>query len=86
MGAAQGSQGAGQVSDFLLRAGFTVEAVRNALNTIATSANANQDEVRYVTNELALLNSGRIPGASNTGTWVLLAAVGFMLWASMRND
>ncbi len=81
---AAGAGTAGEISDFLLRSGMTVEAVRNMFNTIAVNAAASPEQVDYVADELRYLNTGR--GYSRQTNWApILLGVG-LLYLLVRNN
>lgn len=78
---AAGAGATGEISEFLLRSGMTVEAVRNALNTIAVNVGASPEQVDYVADELRYLNTGRGYRGTN---WAPLLIVGGILFLALR--
>lgn len=81
---AQGAGATGEISDFLLRAGMTVEAVRNMLNTIAVNAAGTPEQVDYVSDELRYLNTGR--GNSRQTNWAPILIGAGLLYLVLRNN
>lgn len=86
--ASSGAGGLGQASQFLLRAGYTVEAVRNAFNNIAAVGGASTPELELATQELRYLNNNPAAGLqtrSNTGAIVGVGVVVLLLWLASRS-
>lgn len=80
-----GVQNLGELSNFLVRSGYTIEVVRNALNNIR-GVNAPAPVVDYARQELAYLNNH--PGAqqqNNTGL-LIAAGVGLLLLVMLTRD
>lgn len=84
--AAQGSNQIGAASEFLLRAGYTVEAIRNAFNNIAAVAAAPTPEVELAANELRYLNNTARLRDSSSGIWIALGIGALFILATRRND
>lgn len=84
---AQGGQGQmGELSDFLVRTGYTIEVVRNALQNIA-AVGAPAPVIDYAAQELRYLNSH--PGAQQPNNGLLLALGGaalLLILLSRRGD
>lgn len=82
--AANGSSSIGDLSEFLLRAGYTVEAIRNGLNNISAVVGAPTPVVQYATDELRYLNNNMATRQNATGLW-LLAGLAAVLLISARD-
>lgn len=86
--AASGSNAIGQLSDFMLRSSYTVEAIRNALNNVAAVSDADPQIVNYATNEMRYLNENYGSGQRfdpSTGIWIAIGA-GVLLLLATRNS
>lgn len=79
---AQGGSGQmGELSDFLVRTGYTIEVVRNALQNIA-AVGAPAPVVDYAAQELRYLNNtGTLPN-QNTSLFIVLGLGALLLLAS----
>lgn len=78
--ASSGSASLGEISRGLLALGLTVEAARNALNTVAAGVQGNPQQMAALNAELNYLNTyGARPNQNN---WVLPAmiAAAILLW------
>lgn len=82
MFAGQGAGGLGQISDFLLRTGLTIEAVRNGLQNVATMVNAPAPVVEQATQELRYLNNNGVPRDNSSGLLLAGAVVLLLVMAS----
>jgi len=79
----EGSQGTGEVADWLIHAGLSAAAIAQILNGVATSAAATPAHVAYVQNELAYLNqSGYVQPTNNAGLWIALGLAGLVFVAT----
>lgn len=80
-----GSNQLGDLSNFLVRSGYTLEVVRNALQNL-TAVNAPAPVVNYAQQELRYLNN--TPGAAqnNTGLFIALGLGALLLFAIARNN
>lgn len=85
---ASGSNTTGDISTGLLNLGMTVEAIRNALNTVATNIGQDPNQVAAVQNELRWVNSGGLVAAQNSGkkTLLIVGAAALALYLFTRKD
>lgn len=73
----RGAEPAGQIADFLISLGVTVDGVRQVLNTVATSSEITGAERAYIEGEIRALNYGYAPGFGRGGGLILaLLAIG----------
>lgn len=86
--AGQGSNTTGEISDALLRSGMTIEAIRQALQTVAANVTADPQRVAVIQDELRYLNTGGQVGVaqSSANSWAVPALVAVLIYLAVRKD
>jgi len=84
--AGDGSSSLGDITYGLLNAGMTIEAVRQALNTVASNVGTSPAQVAAVQQELAYANSGAASRPDDgKNLLMILGGIG-LLWYLTRGD
>lgn len=86
--AGSGSNTTGEISDALLRAGMTVEAVRQALQIVAGNVQGDPQRVAVIQDELRYLNTGGAVGVAqnSANSWALPLALVVVVYLLTRKN
>lgn len=90
--AGSGSNSLGEISTALLNLGLTVEAARNALNTVAINVGSDPQQLAAINAELNFLNTygagaTTVFASSSAGKWILpIIVIGGLVWYFSRKS
>lgn len=83
---ARGAQSTGAVADFIIRAGLSVAAATQLLNSISQSAAATPAQLNYVQNEMRYLNDEYYNLRQNRNQWAGPAIALGLIWLLTRDN